>query len=182
MASAQKRSTLDIGLLALRVGVGGTLFAHGTQKLFGWFGGHGLDATAGAFDGMGFKPAKPSAAVAGISEAGGALIAIGAATPVAAAGAVGAMIGAASVHKPAGFFATAGGYEYPATLGLAAAALALTGPGKYSVDAALGHRLNTSRVAIGALAAAGAGAGYVVARRQKALAQASAAADSTETA
>jgi putative oxidoreductase len=174
MTSSNNRSTLDVGLLALRVGVGGTLFAHGAQKLFGWFGGHGLDATAGAFDGMGFKPAKPSAAIAGVSEAGGILIALGAATPVAAAGAVGAMIGAAAVHKPAGFFATSGGYEYPATLGLAAAALALTGPGKYSVDAALGHRFNTSRLAIGALAAAGAGAGFVVARRQKAVAAAAA--------
>jgi putative oxidoreductase len=172
MTSSNNRSTLDVGLLALRVGVGGTLFAHGAQKLFGWFGGDGLDATAGAFGGMGFKPAKPSAALAGLSEAGGALIALGAATPVAAAGAVGAMIGASAVHKPAGFFAMSGGYEYPATLGLASAALALTGPGRYSVDAALGHRFNTSRLAIGALAAAGAGAGFVVARRQKAVAAA----------
>lgn len=176
MTSTRNRSTLDVGLLALRVGVGGTLFAHGTQKLFGWFGGHGLDATAGAFDGMGFKPAKPSAALAGISEAGGALLVAGAGTPFAAAGAVGAMVGAASVHKPAGFFATSGGYEYPAVLGLASAALALTGPGKYSVDAALGHRFTGSKAAVGALAAAGAGAGYVVARRQKAVAAAAAAA------
>jgi putative oxidoreductase len=84
------------------------------------------------------------------------------------------MIGASAVHKPGGFFAMSGGYEYPAILGLASAALALTGPGKYSVDAALGHRFNTSRLAIGALAAAGAGAGFVVARRQKAVSAAAA--------
>jgi putative oxidoreductase len=79
MISARVR---DAGLLTLRAGVGGVLFAHGTQKLFGWFGGHGLDATAGAFDQMGFRPARANAVAAGLGEAGGGtLIALGLATP-----------------------------------------------------------------------------------------------------
>jgi putative oxidoreductase len=165
----QDRSTLDLGLLALRVGVGGTLFAHGAQKLLGWFGGKGFRSTAETFDGMGFKPGAASAAAAGLGEVGGALIALGAATPLAGAAAAGTMIGAASVHAPAGFFATEGGYEYPAVLGLAAAALTLTGPGRYSLDALLGHRLNRASYATAALTAALAGGTFVVARRRKTL-------------
>lgn len=103
------RSTLDLGLLALRIGVGGTLFAHGAQKLFGWFGGEGLNRTGQIFDDMGFKPGRPAAVAAGLSEVGGAMIVAGAMTPLAAAGAVGAMIGASSLHRSAGFFSTSGG-------------------------------------------------------------------------
>jgi putative oxidoreductase len=165
----QAGSALDLGLLTLRVGVGGTLFAHGTQKLLGWFGGSGFRSTAETFEGMGFKPGAASAAAAGLGEAGGALVALGAATPLAAAAAAGTMIGAASVHAPAGFFATEGGYEYPAVLGLATATLALTGPGRYSIDALLGYRLNRTPYATAALASAVAGAAFVIARRRKAL-------------
>src|SRR5215210_3443394 len=102
----------DAGNLALRLGVGGVLVAHGTQKLFGWFGGHGLNATSGAFDQMGFRPGKPSALAAGVGEAvGGTLIALGLGTPVAGSVAAGTMIAASSVHAPNGFFAAQGGYE-----------------------------------------------------------------------
>lgn len=163
------RSTLDLGLLALRIGVGGTLFAHGAQKLFGWFGGEGLNRTGQMFDDMGFKPGRPAAVAAGLSEVGGAMIVAGAMTPLAAAGAVGAMIGASSLHRSAGFFSTSGGYEFPAVLGVASAALALTGPGRYSVDAAAAHRVNTNSVATAALAAATVGAVAVVMRRERAL-------------
>jgi len=61
----------DVGLLALRVGVGSTLFAHGTQKLFGWFGGHGLDGTGKFFESVGFAPGRANAVLAGLGEAGG---------------------------------------------------------------------------------------------------------------
>ena len=133
----------NAGLLALRVGVGGVLAAHGVQKLFGWFGGHGLEGTAAAFEQMGFKPGRPSALAAGLGEAGGGgLIALGLATPVAGAAAAGTMIPAAAVHAPSGFFATGGGYEYPALLSVSAATLTLIGPGDWSADAVLGHRLN----------------------------------------
>lgn len=163
------RSTLDLGLAVLRVGVGATLAAHGAQKLLGWFGGGGLGGTAQAFDSMGFRPAAPSAFAAGVGETAGVLLAAGAATPVAGAAVAGTMIGAASVHAPAGFFATDGGLEYPAVLGVAAGALALTGPGAYSVDALLGHRFNTNRIAVFSLAGAVGAAAAVVARRRKAL-------------
>ena len=116
---------------------------------------------------MGFKPGKASAALAGLSEAGGARILVGVATPVTAAGAAAVMVAAVAVPKPAGFFSTAGGYEYPGVLGLAAAALALTGPGRYSIDALTRHRFNTNTIAAATLTAAGIGAGAVVRRRRK---------------
>ncbi len=72
----------DLGLLALRLGVGATLVAHGTQKLFGWFGGHGLAGTAAFFESVGFTPGRANALLAGAGEAGGgSLLALGLATP-----------------------------------------------------------------------------------------------------
>ncbi|GAB7193238.1 DoxX family membrane protein [Kineococcus sp. NUM-3379] len=165
------RRSKDLGLLALRLGVGGTLVAHGAQKLFGAFGGGGIEGTAGAMHAMGFRPGKQNAVLAGLSEAGGgALLAAGLATPLGGAAAAAAMAAATVVHRPNGFFAVAGGYEYPAVLGLTAASLALSGPGGYSVDAALGHRLTRPWIAAAALVAAGVGAGVTIARRQAAVA------------
>ncbi|WP_406377859.1 DoxX family membrane protein [Streptomyces sp. NBC_00197] len=133
----------DLGLLLLRLSTGGALTAHGAQKLFGWFGGGGLEGTGAAMEAMGYSPGKASATAAGLAEAGGgALLALGLATPAAGAAAAGAMAGAAAVHVPNGFFAQSGGYEYAASLGLAAAGLAVTGPGRLSVDHALGHAVN----------------------------------------
>ncbi|UNO39463.1 DoxX family protein [Streptomyces sp. MST-110588] len=164
----------DIGLLALRLGTGGVLVAHGTQKLFGWFGGHGLQGTAGAMEQMGFRPGRHSALAAGLGEAGGgALLALGLATPAAGAAAAGAMAGAVSVHAPAGFFATSGGYEYPAFLGHVAAGLGLTGPGRYSLDHATGHRLDRPWMVAVAFGASAVAAAMVVSRRAKAAATAS---------
>ena len=132
----------NAGLLALRAGVGGVLVAHGVQKLFGWLGGHGLAGTGAAFDQMGFQPGRQAALAAGLGEAGGGvLIALGLATPAAGAAAAGTMIPATAVHAPSGFFATGGGYEYPALLGVSAAALTFMGPGDWSLDARLNHRL-----------------------------------------
>ena len=161
----------DAGLLILRAGVGGVLVAHGGQKLFGWFGGRGLEATAGAFEQMGFRPGRASAVGAGLGEAGGGvLIGLGLATPAAGAAAAGTMIAATSVHAPAGFFASGGGYEYPALLGVSTAALALTGPGRWSLDALLGHRLNRPWMAAVGLLAASAASATIVLRRHRALA------------
>ena len=162
----------DLGLLALRLGVGGTLVAHGAQKLFGAFGGGGIEGTAGAMHAMGFRPGKQNAVLAGLSEAGGgALLAIGLATPVGGAAAAAAMAAATFVHRPNGFFAMGGGYEYPAVLGLTAASLAVSGPGTFSLDAALDHQLTRPWVAALALVAAGVGAGVSISRRQAAAAQ-----------
>ncbi len=165
----------DLGLLTLRVGVGGTLIAHGTQKLFGWFGGGGIAGTGGFFDSVGFTPGKLNAVLAGAGEAGGgALLALGLATPAAGAAAAGTMVVAASMHKDNGFFAQSGGYEYPAVLALTAASLALGGPGQLSLDAALGHKVNQPWMRIAGIAAIPAAAGLVFKRRNAALALASA--------
>jgi putative oxidoreductase len=161
----------NAGLLALRTGVGGVLVAHGVQKLFGWLGGHGLEGTGAAFEQMGFQPGRQSALAAGLGEAGGGLlIALGLATPAAGAAAAGTMLPAAAVHAPHGFFATGGGYEYPALLGVSTAALALIGPGDWSLDARLGHRLNRPWMAAAALIASSAVSLALVERRRRLLA------------
>lgn len=160
----------DLALLALRVGVGSTLVAHGTQKLFGWFGGGGLEATAGGMKAMGFHPPKPSALAAGLGEAGGgALLALGLATPVGGAAVASTMVAAAAVHKPAGFFATEGGLEYNVVLGLTSAVLAVAGPGRYSLDHHLGDRANRPWMATAALSLLGAASAAVLTRRNRAL-------------
>jgi putative oxidoreductase len=164
----------DLGLLALRLGVGGTLFAHGAQKLFGWFGGGGLEQTAATFEQLGFRPGKLNAVAAGLGEAGGgALLSVGLGTPAAGAAVAGTMIVASSMHVDQGFFSTKGGFEFPAVLGWSAAALALTGPGRFSLDHSLGHRLNRSWMRNLALAAAAPAALAIIARRRRAVAEAS---------
>jgi putative oxidoreductase len=156
----------DLGLLALRLGTGGVLLAHGTQKLFGWFGGGGLDGTAAGMERMGFRPGRPSALAAGLGEAGGgALLALGLATPVAGAAAAGTMAGAVSVSRPNGFFVQGGGYEYPAFLGLTAAGLGLSGPGRYSLDHLTRHRLDRTVYVLLAFTASAAAATVIVSRR-----------------
>lgn len=156
----------DLGLLALRAGAGGVLFAHGAQKLFGWFGGHGLEGTRRAMEQMGFTPGRASALAAGLAEAGGGtLLALGLATPAAGAAVAGTMAGAVSVHAPAGFFVTEGGFEYPAFLGFVATCLGVAGPGRYSLDHLLGHRLNRPWVTTAGLVASAAAAAVVLRRR-----------------
>ncbi|MEU5655233.1 DoxX family membrane protein [Streptomyces sp. NPDC047737] len=158
----------DLGLLVLRVGTGAVLAAHGSQKLAGWFGGGGIQGTTAAMEAMGFHPPKHSAMAAGIGEAGGGvLLALGLATPAAGAAAAGTMAGAVAVHAPAGFFATGGGYEYPAFLGFTAAAIGLTGAGRYSLDHATGHALDRPWVVALAFAGSALAAAAVVGRRAK---------------
>ncbi|WP_329494806.1 DoxX family protein [Kitasatospora herbaricolor] len=157
----------DLGLLALRGAVGGVLIAHGTQKLFGWFGGGGLEGTTQAMEHMGFHPGRQSAIAAGLGEAGGgAMLVAGLATPAAGAIVAGTMAGAISVHAPAGFFSTAGGYEYPALLGAAGLSLGLSGAGRYSLDHALGHRVDRPWIGVVAFVASALGACSVVSRRR----------------
>lgn len=135
---------MDLGLLVLRVVVGGLFAGHGTQKLFGWFGGHGLEGTGGFFEQLGYRPGKPHASLAGLSEAGGGLLLVlGLLTPLACAAIVGVMVNAiVAVHAPKGVWNTDGGIEYPLVLMASASALAFTGAGDFSLDSALGWRLS----------------------------------------
>ncbi|GGO43366.1 RpiR family transcriptional regulator [Streptomyces daqingensis] len=159
----------DLGLLALRLGTGGVLVSHGTQKLFGWFGGGGLEATGQSMAQIGFKPGGRHALASGLGEAGGgALLALGLASPGAGAAVAAAMAGAASVHAPAGFFNEQGGLEFPAYLALAGAALAVAGPGRYSLDHLLGHRLNRPWMLAATFSVAAAAASAVISRRLRA--------------
>lgn len=158
----------DLGLLLLRLGTGGVLAAHGTQKLFGWFGGHGIEGTGAFMESVGYKPGKASAMASGLAETGGGtLLALGLATPGAGAAACGAMAGAAAVHTPNGFFNEEGGYEYAATLGLASAGLAIAGPGRLSLDHALRHVVNQGWMVPTALGVTAAVTSLVVGVRTK---------------
>jgi putative oxidoreductase len=132
---------MKIGRLLLRLTVGGFFFGHGTQKLFGWFGGHGLDATSQMFEGLGMRPGRRNAIAAGAAEAGGgAALALGFATPLAAGTITSVMLTAIHrVHFKNGPWVTNGGYEYNAVLIAAVLALAEVGPGELSLDHALGQ-------------------------------------------
>jgi putative oxidoreductase len=181
MNVAIHRDHSDLGLLVLRVGTGAVLAAHGAQKLFGWFGGAGLDTTGKAMESMGFHPGRRSALAAGLGEGGGGLLmALGLATPAAGAVAAGAMAGAAAVHAPNGFFSASGGLEHPGFLGWTAAGLGLTGAGRFSLDHATGHRLDRPWMVPVAFTVSGLAAACVIRRRTQTLAQATAATQAEE--
>lgn len=131
---------MESGLLVLRLGLGLLMTAHGAQKLLGWFGGPGLAAAGGMFDSLGFRPGRVFAAAAATTEIGsGLLVALGLLGPVGPALMLSVMIVAVvSVHLPNGLFAASNGIELPLLYGIGAAALALTGPGLYSIDSLIG--------------------------------------------
>jgi putative oxidoreductase len=151
---------MKIGRLLLRLTIGGFFIGHGTQKLFGWFGGHGLDATAQGFEQLGMRPGRRNAIAAGLAEAGGgAALALGLATPLAASALTATMLTAINrVHRKNGPWIADGGYEYNVVLIAAVIALAEVGPGDMSLDHALGLELSGPQWALAALAAGAAGA------------------------
>jgi putative oxidoreductase len=132
---------MSLASTLLRVTVGGFFVGHGLQKLTGAFDGPGLDGTEQMMAGTGMHPAARNARLVAVTEtAGGAALALGAATPLAAAGIVGTMVTAVrKVHLAKGPWVTEGGYEYNAVLIAAAAALA-SGPGGPSVDQLFGKK------------------------------------------
>ena len=129
----------DLGLLLLRIGVGGTFLAHGMQKVFGLWGGPGIGGFAQVLEDFGFQQSTTLAWVTGIGElVGGACVILGAVTPLAAAGLLAIMINVVWLKLGNGFFisgpAGPDGFELEAVLGLAAGALVLTGPGRIALD------------------------------------------------
>ena len=140
MSDSSPLDALNLGLLLARLVFGLAMAAHGTQKLFGWFGGYGLAGTGGFFEGLGFRPGKLFALAAGLSEfGGGMLVALGLLGPVGPALIVSVMLVAMiTVHIKHPFFASTNGIEVPLLYSVTAVTLALTGPGIFSLDAALG--------------------------------------------
>jgi putative oxidoreductase len=146
---------MKLGLTVLRTVVGVLFFGHGAQKLYGWFGGHGLEGTGQFFESLGLRPGRKHATLAGAAEAGGgALLALGFMTPVASATLIGVMSTAIrTVHLKNGPWVTEGGYEYNLALIAIMVALADLGPGEISLDHALGLEVKGPLVALLALAA-----------------------------
>lgn len=159
---------MKFGLTVLRVVIGGLFVGHGTQKLFGWFGGHGLEGTGQFFESLGLRPGRKHATAAGAAEAGGgAALALGLFTPAAAGTLIGVMSQAIrTVHLKNGPWVTQGGYEYNLTLIATLVALADVGPGDISLDHAFGIELNGPLVALLALAGGVAGATLVTRSEQ----------------
>jgi putative oxidoreductase len=131
---------LDLGLALVRLVFGLIFAAHGSQKLFGWFGGYGLAGTAGWLESIGFRPGRRYATAAALAEfLGGLLLALGFLGPVGPALMISVMVVAMiTVHRVNPFFVATNGIEHPLMFAIVALALALTGPGHYSLDYALG--------------------------------------------
>ncbi len=128
--------------LALRVPVGIIFIAHGAQKLFGWFGGYGLEGTGQWMASIGLSPGLVMALLAGGTEFfGGLALLLGLLVrPAASALAFAMAVAIFAVHIGNGLFMSNNGYEFALALLAAAVSLAITGSGRASVDAALIHR------------------------------------------
>jgi putative oxidoreductase len=135
------------GALALRVPVGIIFIAHGAQKLFGWFGGYGLEGTGQFFGSIGLNPGYLMALLAGAAEFfGGLALVFGLLVrPAAAALAFAMLIAIFAVHASKGFFLDKGGYEYALALFAASVSLLFSGGGRYAVDALLASRTRGER-------------------------------------
>jgi putative oxidoreductase len=158
-----------IGKLVLRATIGGYFVGHGMQKLAGWFGGGGPDRTGEHFEQIGLRPGRENALLAGASEVGGgSLLALGLFTPAAVSMLTGVMTNAIRhVHGQNGPWVTEGGFEYPAVVLAALAALAEDGPGKLSLDEALGTGVRGPLVTAAAMGAGAAGAVFVAERGEE---------------
>ena len=147
---------MELASLLLRGALGPLFVGHGTQKLFGWFGGHGLEGTGEYFESLGLRPGRRQALAAGTAEAvSGVLLTVGAFTPIAGTVMSATMVTAIRrVLLEHGPWITQGGYEYALTIIAATAAITEHGPGRPSVDAVLLPRMKGPRLAAGQIAAA----------------------------
>ena len=132
---------MEIGLFIIHATVGALLVGHGAQKLFGWFGGHGVEGTGGFMEStLGMSPGRHMALAAGASEFfGGGLLMLGLATPLAAV-LIGStmLVASLTAHAGKGPWATNGGWELPLTYAIVAIGLAFNGAGQWSLDNAIG--------------------------------------------
>lgn len=152
-------NSISLGLLVIRLALGGMLVVHGYNKVFG---PGGLTGTAGWFEGLGLRPGWLHARLAATNEIGaGLLMACGLVFPLAGAAFIGLMsVAAVTDHRGKGFFVFKGGWEYVALVAVIAAGLVCTGPGRYSADRALGWNLSGPgwaglAIVVGLAAAAG---------------------------
>jgi putative oxidoreductase len=154
---------MDLRRPVVRAVIGGLFIGHGTQKLFGWFGGHGPEGTGQFFESAGIRPGRRNAIVAGAGEAlGGALLAVGLLTPLAGAVLSSVMITAIRhVHGAKGPWVTEGGYEYNAVMLATVFALVEAGPGPLSLDRLLRRERSGSGWAVAQLVAGAAGSAAV---------------------
>ena len=150
---------MNLGRLIARVTIGGLFVGHGTQKLFGWFEGPGIEGASQMMEKLELHPPRRNAMAASLAEtAGGALLALGALTPLAGALITSTMTTAIrKVHGPKGPWNMEGGYEYNLVLIAAVTALIEAGPGSPSVDRALGTEAKGTGWALAALATGVAG-------------------------
>jgi putative oxidoreductase len=154
---------MNTGLAVLHIVVGLLFMGHGAQKLFGIFGGHGLEGTAGFFESLGLRPGRFHATAAGFNEfVGGALLALGLVVPLAAALLIATMVAASlTAHRGKGIWNQNQGFELPLVYAIIAFALSTIGAGSVSLDSAIGldvHGLGWGLAAVAAGLLGGLGA------------------------
>jgi putative oxidoreductase len=158
--------TRDLGLLMLRLAVGASCIGHGVQQLFGWFGGGRTEEAADTMSAAEVSPGERNVRLSGaLATGGGALLALGLATGPVGAALAGNMAVASATRAPSGLFHISEGYEVPATYALVGTTLALTGPGRFSVDHVTGGALNRPWMRALALLGALISAAYLIASR-----------------
>lgn len=158
---------MDEAMLVLRLAVGAVMFFHGTEKLFGWWGGEGLSGASQFFAKQGYRPPALMAVVAGVAETtAGALLIIGLGTPLACLLLVSTLVNVMALHLRNGLSRRANGYEYELVLLAGTVAVLLGGAGRWSLDALLGVPVLTSPQAAVVLAVGVIGGVAVVASRQ----------------
>lgn len=133
----------DIGLLIIRLTTGGLLIGHGSQKLFGWFGGYGPEGTGGWMESIGLRPGHRMALLSGLAEfTSGLLTAIGLFHPVGPITILGPMaVATGTAHAGKPIWVSEGGAELPVTNMAIGLGLSFTGAGRYSIDRMLGIKM-----------------------------------------